>query len=98
MGQSTVGWMQPRDTRDRRRVLVGLEGRRVTLLAGFRLKTKRTGRLFVADSSDLGWAPGLCPASVVVENEAGAEELLPMSEVFKVIDPETGATLGGPWR
>ena len=56
-----------------------------------------TGRLFVADKADLGWAHVLCPA-VVVENDRGRERLLPMAEVFLVTDPDTGATLGGPWR
>ena len=67
------------------------------MLGGFRIMTRYTGRLFVADKADLGWAYRLCPA-VVVEDDRGAERLMPMAEVFEVTDPDTGAALGGPWR
>ena len=59
--------------------------------------TRYTGRLFVADKADVRWAHALCP-SIVVENDRGTERWLPMAEVFEVTDPDTGATLGGPWR
>ena len=85
------------DLRNRQQVLTGLEGRRVTVVAGFRVATKRTGRLFVADKDDLRWAAGLCRASIVLEDDR-RERWFPMSEVYEVIDAETGATLGGPWR
>jgi hypothetical protein len=91
-----VGFIR-RDTRDRRQVLAGLEGRWVTVIAGFRVATKRTGRLFVADKADLVWGAGLCRASIVLEDDR-RERWFPMSEVYEVIDPDTGATLGGPWR
>ena len=92
-----VGWLRPCDRRDRTQVLAGLQGRRVTVLGGLRIMTSVHGPAVRGRQGRHGMGPRPLPLHRG-RGRPGSRTWLPMAEVFVVTDPDTGATLGGPWR
>jgi len=84
---------QKRDRRDRAQVLRSLEGRRVTVLAGFDNVLAHTGVLGFA-SDDAG--PDGRPASIVLKDGENQRWFI-LGEVHSVTDAGSGTRLGGPW-
>lgn len=86
---------QRRDRRDRAQVLRSLEGRRVTVLAGFDNVLAHTGVLgFASDDAEPAGRPG--EASIVLRDGENQRWFI-LGEVHSVTDAGSGAQLGGPW-
>lgn len=92
-GRSVIS--QKRDRRDRAQVLRSLEGRRVTVLAGFDNVLAHTGVLGVANE---GAGPDARPgeASIVLRDGENQRWFI-LGEVHSVTDAGSGVRLGGPW-
>lgn len=84
-----------RDSRDRWLVLKSLEGRRVTVLAGFKYLRSHTGTLTISRNRQ-DWLPGSSPQSIIID-DGRKQRWFPIRDVHSVTDPLDGLQLGGPW-